>query len=80
MRYLFIFYLIIFCGGASGQQQIQATRFSIPKPEGLVSDFESSFSGDQKNKIISKLDSVNKLGKVEIGLAIFDSTYVKITE
>lgn len=75
MRYFYILSLIIICGCVSGQRQSEPKQFSIPDPEGFVSDFESFFSKDQRAKITAKLDSVNRVGKVEIGFATFDSTY-----
>lgn len=75
MRYFYILLLTMICGCASGQRKSETKQFSIPDPKGFVSDFESFFSEDQKAKIIAKLDSVNKVGKVQIGFATFDSTY-----
>lgn len=77
MRYLYSVFLFFLVSCADGQKQRSANSFLIPKPTDLVSDFEGFFSPEQKKKIIEKIDSVNALGKIKIGLATFDSTYVR---
>ncbi|MBM3454639.1 MAG: TPM domain-containing protein [Bacteroidetes bacterium] len=77
MKYVcsLILLFLFACANESKQQNFNYSL--IPKPTGVVSDFESFFSQDQKNKISAKIDSVNALGKIEIGLATFDSSYTR---
>ena len=76
MRLLVFFLSIAIVGCTNGQPKVNQPAFKIPPPLGNVSDYEKSFSSVEEYRIDSIIQLVNRRGKVQIGFATFDNTYI----
>jgi len=79
MRLLGLLLLTAIVGCTSGQPKKDSYQFKVPPRLGYVSDYENSFSAEEEYRIDSTIQIVNRRGKIQIGFASFDSTFVADT-